>query len=345
MYTHAYAHTPYADEKEFFDTVSARCHHLPATLIPSDELWALKEFGEENQFPLDEPEYSALRIHTLTFIRSIKEDGCHVIIGGDGGDMVFTTDAYRYGLFLKDLPLKHMLSELPYFWPIAKPHKIVLPSRRVIEYGNFFTIIPKKMAIYLKNRAMRNQMPDFLLPVCDDTDSLVDLLPPSGLKTMSALSVYDSVTNGFNSAMLIALDTTAANCSTERRYPFYDRRIIDFLLSLPPYLSFRKGYSRYILRQVMSGLLPEEVRCRLSKSSVQGLILRGFHQKEKSKIQLLIDESIAVKMGLVHADHLLTAWNSFWAEGGIYTKDLAHFLCAETWLRYQERIRTNKSGS
>lgn len=57
----------------------------------------------------------------------------------------------------------------------------------------------------------------------------------------------------------------AAAFGIERRFPFFDRRVVEFCLSLPPEQQLHRGWSRMVLRRAMAGILPEEVRWRGGK--------------------------------------------------------------------------------
>jgi asparagine synthase (glutamine-hydrolysing) len=64
------------------------------------------------------------------------------------------------------------------------------------------------------------------------------------------------------------LDKTAAAFSLEARYPYFDRRLIEFCLALPPEQKFQHGWTRAILRRSMSGILPEKVQWRKGKANL-----------------------------------------------------------------------------
>jgi len=59
-----------------------------------------------------------------------------------------------------------------------------------------------------------------------------------------------------------------AALSIENRYPFYDRRLIDFCLALPPDQKLSGGYTRAILRRALADVLPDKIRRRQSKGSL-----------------------------------------------------------------------------
>jgi asparagine synthase (glutamine-hydrolysing) len=59
---------------------------------------------------------------------------------------------------------------------------------------------------------------------------------------------------------------SGAEQGIEYRYPMLDRRLLEYVLSLPPEMFRRDGEERWLIRQVSRGLIPELVRCNVSKS-------------------------------------------------------------------------------
>lgn len=58
--------------------------------------------------------------------------------------------------------------------------------------------------------------------------------------------------------------------------PLMSVRLNEFCLSLPPELQFRAGWDRRLLRESMRGLLPDEVRCRVTRGLLQPSFQRAF---------------------------------------------------------------------
>jgi asparagine synthase (glutamine-hydrolysing) len=54
----------------------------------------------------------------------------------------------------------------------------------------------------------------------------------------------------------------AAACGVDYRHPFHDRRLVEFGLSLPPVQLRRDGLRKWVVREAMRDLLPEDVRTR-----------------------------------------------------------------------------------
>jgi asparagine synthase (glutamine-hydrolysing) len=60
-------------------------------------------------------------------------------------------------------------------------------------------------------------------------------------------------------------DRVMALSGVEGRYPFFDRRLVEYCLSLPSDQKLGGGYSRVVARRAMTGILPDAVRWRAGK--------------------------------------------------------------------------------
>ena len=88
----------------------------------------------------------------------------------------------------------------------------------------------------------------------------------------SARSAREEHWHGLTSALLPylleAADKAAAAFSLEARYPFFDRRLMEFCLALPPEQKLHHGWTRVVMRRAMADILPEEVRWRVGKANL-----------------------------------------------------------------------------
>jgi asparagine synthase (glutamine-hydrolysing) len=87
-------------------------------------------------------------------------------------------------------------------------------------------------------------------------------------------------------------DKSAAAFNVEPRYPFFDRRLIEFCLALPEAQKFAHGWPRLILRRAMDGILPPEIQWRGSKANLSPNFHRRFRavdvqQSRNAKDELL----------------------------------------------------------
>jgi asparagine synthase (glutamine-hydrolysing) len=59
------------------------------------------------------------------------------------------------------------------------------------------------------------------------------------------------------------------------RQPYTDLRLVAFLFACPPQMQCRPAVSKWLLRQALRGILPEEVRLRRSKGRIARLVFQG----------------------------------------------------------------------
>jgi asparagine synthase (glutamine-hydrolysing) len=90
-------------------------------------------------------------------------------------------------------------------------------------------------------------------------------------------------------------DKTAAAFSLEPRYPFFDRRLIEFCIGLPMSQRLSGGWKRMILRRAMNGILPPEVQWRADKQNLSPNLRRGLIHRDRSQIE----EALATTSPLV----------------------------------------------
>lgn len=129
----------------------------------------------------------------------------------------------------------------------------------------------------------------------------------------------------------------------EVRYPFLDRRLVEHSLRLPPSMRIRPGVSKYVLRQAMRGILPEEVRTRKRKGTIDSRLLWALGRERPRLDALLRDPEIA-RRGWVRADALRAATDE--ARRG-EARNVVFLLCAlslETWLAVRSGRWTEMDG-
>ena len=111
-------------------------------------------------------------------------------------------------------------------------------------------------------------------------------------------------------ALLRYEDRNSMAFSVESRVPFLDHRLVEFVFSLPSHFKMHHGYTKHVMREAMTGVIPEKIRQRARKM--------GFATPERLWQQTVLRP-------LVH--------------DAIHSERLASFLVqekAESYLRYLE---------
>ncbi len=73
------------------------------------------------------------------------------------------------------------------------------------------------------------------------------------------------------------------------RYPFMDKRLLEFCLSVPGRLKVRNGHNRYLIRAGLDKLLPSEIKCRLDKKPFSPDYFRRYNAQRRQVQELLED--------------------------------------------------------
>ncbi|MEI6822587.1 MAG: asparagine synthase (glutamine-hydrolyzing) [Bacteroidota bacterium] len=119
--------------------------------------------------------------------------------------------------------------------------------------------------------------------------------------------------------------------SVESRTPFSDDiNLIEYLFSLPSAYKIHNGWSKYLLRTAMNGVLPDAIKNRKDKmgfSTPQYLWLKEINQQMKQKIiELKGDDK------LVDADKLLNDWDMIFSNPTDKRQDFAfRYMCYLIW--------------
>jgi asparagine synthase (glutamine-hydrolysing) len=82
-------------------------------------------------------------------------------------------------------------------------------------------------------------------------------------------------------------DKCAAAFGIEPRYPFFDRRLIEFCVAMPEEQKFSEGWSRLLFRKAMEGVLPSEVQWRSSKAN----LAPNFHDRFRAVDRPVVEQS------------------------------------------------------
>ncbi|MEE8301091.1 MAG: lasso peptide isopeptide bond-forming cyclase [Candidatus Tectomicrobia bacterium] len=73
----------------------------------------------------------------------------------------------------------------------------------------------------------------------------------------------------------------------EPRHPFYDRRVLEYCVALPPLQIFSDAWPRGILRRALEGVLPPKVQWRIDKARLGANVLHNLIRFERTRLDRL----------------------------------------------------------
>lgn len=94
----------------------------------------------------------------------------------------------------------------------------------------------------------------------------------------------------------------------EPRYPFWDRRLVEFCLALPADQKLRRGWGRFVLRNAMTGRLPEEIRWRAAKTNFFPFLASTL-TREKEPLHTLLFSPLSGGKEYVADKELVDLWH------------------------------------
>jgi len=223
------------DEGYFIEKVVKSCSN-----ISNHEVWPSHEqlIDEMDKivYYQEEPFASASIFAQWKVMELAKKEKITVLLDGQGADEYFAGYLPYYELYIKEL---YYNNKSTYYSEINKYNDLRFPE--VIRQHQ--TI---RQRLGRVRRKLLGQNVPFTKGVLKSqlrNDTLVD-----GLKVLLRYADRNSMAH-----------------SREVRLPFLDHRIVEFIFSLPENFLLRNGWTKWILRQSVNDLLPQEVVWRIDK--------------------------------------------------------------------------------
>lgn len=271
-------HVKECDEREYINAV-VRENGISPHFIVADNHGPYADIEEVLKIQ-DEPMTSSnLYLNWLSY-KAAKAQGIKVILDGYDGD---TTISHGLGYFTELAYEKrwvkliseniHYARRINQSWqrsawswvwifgfnPWIKKNKLASRARRGVRRVKNITASQNEPVV--EGGAELNA--DFAARV---NSALLDKKKKIKLRTERGIHFWNLTDNGSHFSPLEILDYAASNFSIEMRYPFWDKRMIEFCLSLPPEQKIKKGWTRMIMRRAMAGILPPEIQWRPGKT-------------------------------------------------------------------------------
>ena len=122
---------------------------------------------------------------------------------------------------------------------------------------------------------------------------------------------YRAISQGLHPFALEVLDKAAAAFSIEPRYPFWDKRLVEFCLTLPPEQKLHRGWSRLVLRRAMTHILPKKVQWRRDKSNFLPSFTHGMLIFAQKRLDEIMRQDLALIETYVDITALHQAYHRF----------------------------------
>lgn len=195
----------------------------------------------------------------IALAEEMKRQNMRVVFTGHGGDNLFT-------------------GSTAFLYDYARGFHFVKLFQALRYYGFSYANIKRYVLRPLVPEGVKNIMKGFLRKVDKNSIPLENFDSFWGLEKSlpSALLVDLGYLVGRHQNMFSDMNYYLAAellFGIEFRHPFFDTRLIEFALSLPPEYKLRNGLIKAVLREAMKDLLPEKIYVREDKAEFSEALL------------------------------------------------------------------------
>ncbi|KWT87095.1 asparagine synthase (glutamine-hydrolyzing) [Candidatus Magnetominusculus xianensis] len=270
------------DESEYINSVirdtNADYHYIKPD--PAD----IFETVEEMLGFHDEPICTVTWYSLYLIAKKIKNEGIPVVLNGHAGDELLAGywDHYHYNFYdlFEDGEVYTMYDEITAWRDNHRRAKDEV--NRTIKYITSMKknreLEPAKFTDY--SYLLKKDIVEQYKTVLSQPGQFPDELS----RRLYLELLYETVP-----ATLRPEDRNTMSQSIESRSPFLDYRLIEFCFSLPGRLKIRNGLGKWILREAMKGVLPEDVRTRKDKSGFIAPADKWFRTINRDQMYALIN--------------------------------------------------------
>ena len=152
---------------------------------------------------------------------------------------------------------------------------------------------------------------------------------------------FFGLTRGLIPYVLEVADHAAKSFSIEPRYPFFDKRLVEYCLALPAEQRIFRGWTRMVMRRAMTGILPETIQWRGGKADLGANFFRSLLACESKLIEEMLGN--AALPIWQYADHQAldrTYQQSLSTESKRTVLSLWQAATLQTWLQQADSRRT-----
>jgi asparagine synthase (glutamine-hydrolysing) len=214
-------------------------------------------YGAQRDWPIQDLPMQAL----WALLDESKRRGVRVMLTGVGGDTLTTGSPFYLADLFGSLRWLALVGEL-------KQHRF---SRRVLWSWMLEPLLPRWLSEFGRRiETFARGKKDASLFEDREESEIWKEQPHLSRARFATAGAWQEAHSLVNPRTSIALDgwwdALGQHGGLEFRHPFFDCRLIDFVLSVPSEEKRRHGSTKLILREAMKGVLPEVIRLRKDKA-------------------------------------------------------------------------------
>ena len=288
--------------------------------IPAEDAWPLSGYPEHGP-DFDEPfmgVYQALIDRTLEYA---ARDGVRVLLSGDRGDLMLGSGisdlpgmlcSCRIAELVREVDTLAIMSETRR-WRILRNHLIIPAAARLWPRERF----PRLRSVLGRNRGDQSQS------ISGQRCSVL-----SGARRLRFRHVFSDL----HMRGMVWSERTNARHGIGFADPWSDRRIAEFVLSVPQHILHRMSDQKRILKMALDGIMPEKAISNARKVSPYPLYLKALREWARSTVDDLSENMMSAELGYIDQKAFRKAVQSVRSSDETRV-DIWTPLTLEMWLR------------
>jgi asparagine synthase (glutamine-hydrolysing) len=297
------------DEREYVEAVTRRTG-FPSNVFHYEREEAVSNLDACRVDP--DVRYAPITVALKSVLDDARQKGIRVLLSGTGGDE-FLASGFHH---LTDLMFAGRL------WTLARQLRSdadLFATSAAGLFGDYCLkpLIPPQFRGPLRRvvrRVKGEASPDWLVPgLLEPREVDGSMLEcDTAFRTRTQRYLHEVLL--FNSNLTYAVgenDALASRYGMEYRYPYLDRRVVEFLFAIPEEQRWWMDRPKTIVRRAMRDVLPEKVRERRTKAEFSVVLDREIRGRISAQVETLIRESELAGMGVVDRERLLRRFNEF----------------------------------
>jgi len=330
---------PELDERQYALAAANAMGATPHLVFPTaDDFWDVFQRMAWHQ---DMPFFSLSFYAQWCVMRAARDAGVKVLLDGQGGDEVFGGYAkFRYAYLMSLLRSGQ--------WG-----RMTLEASHMLRQGDLYVLDLRRGYRYLPGALRRILGIDSLLQRAIQTDLrravAAESTPATRWWRYASNAGSDNGNDGWTMMQRIQVDDLMIDTlpqllrmedrssmafSLEARVPLLDHPLVEYGVGLPDNLKVRDGWSKYAIRQVMQGTMPDAVRLRTAKLGFAAPDRRWLAKELRPRVGELMTGGLRCQR-FIDPTPVLKWYDSPAAEGAATEAYLGLFriLALEMWMR------------
>jgi len=291
------------DEREYIEAVldhgNFESHYLAGDR--DGPLTYIDEMGTAIDGPLFTPN---MFLHRNMY-RAAAEEGIAVLLDGFDGD---TTISHGYTYLTELAQTGSFLQLYKQAREAAKIEHFQYRSMRQLLWKYVIArLTPEPLRHVWRKMKGHDDPVERASPVIDTTFAAkmgLDILLSGDTKPFDPAKTarqahYNQLRRPLMQVVLEISDKIAATHGIEPRYPFFDKRLVEFCLALPPTQKFGGDRTRVVMRRGLEEIYPEAIATRTDKTSLSPNFKRGLFERDSDRLEQLVNDLPPVLEGAI----------------------------------------------